>query len=74
MKSQMVWIVFVVVSFSSSAYLMNEYSKYDNNTYSSVAVKEFMESEESQKEDKYESNDFLILKNLSALILKFLQS
>ena len=74
MKSQMVWIVFVVVSFSSSAYLLNEYSKFDNKIYSSVAVKEVIESEDAQEIDNYESNDFLILKNLSAIILKFLQS
>jgi hypothetical protein len=70
----MVWIVFVVVSFSSSAYLLNEYSKFDNKIYSSVAVKEVIESEEAKEIDNYESNDFLILKNLSAIILKFLQS
>lgn len=74
MKSQMVWIVFVVVSFSSSAYLLNEYSKFDNKIYSSVAVKEVIESEEAKEIDNYESYDFLILKNLSAIILKFLQS
>ncbi|MBK7094563.1 MAG: hypothetical protein IPH57_05755 [Saprospiraceae bacterium] len=73
-KSQLVWIVFVVVSFSSSAYLFNEYSKFDNKIYSSVAVKEVIESEEAKEIDNYESNDFLILKNLSAIILKFLQS
>ena len=74
LKSEMIWIVFVVISFSSSMYLINEYTKYDYKTINSVSVKEAVESEEAQEDGTYESNDFLILKGLSALISKFLKS
>ncbi|MGE5356303.1 MAG: hypothetical protein ACM3PT_08710 [Deltaproteobacteria bacterium] len=74
LKSEFVWILFVCISFTSSLVLLNEYSKYEYSKPINTSIIKAVENEDAGNEDSYQSNDFVLLQKLAAVLSRFFQS
>lgn len=74
LKSEFVWILFVCISFTSSLVLLNEYSKYEYSKPVNTSIIKAVENEDAGNEDSYQSNDFVLLQKLAAVLSRFFQS
>lgn len=73
-RTNIFWIVFVFISFTSSGFLMNEYSKHESSGFTSITIKEVMDREETKGDRTYESNDQLILQFIAAVFVKLIRN
>lgn len=74
LKSEFVWILFVCISFTSSLVLLNEYSKYEYSKPVNTSIIKAVENEDVGNEDSFQSNDFVLLQKLAAVMSRFFQS
>jgi hypothetical protein len=73
-KANIVWIVFVVVSFFSTVYLTGEFIEVQNYSANSIKQTTTISTDRSEDNKDYESNDHQIIETIGAILLKFFKS
>ncbi len=72
-KVNFVWIVFVVISFSSTIYLTGEFLNAEN--YSNLTIKNPTNiTNENESNSENQSNDHQIIETIGAILIKFIKS
>jgi hypothetical protein len=64
----------VFISFTSSGFLINEYSRHDLTGFTSLSIRESLDMEEGKSDRTYESNDQLLLQFVAAVFAKLIRN
>lgn len=67
-KHNFFWLILVILSFSSSVFLINEYQSNKTIAANEVSENLILQKEVIIDEDEYESKDFHIFKNITEII------
>lgn len=73
-RKNLFWIIFVFISFSSTGFLINEYSKLESASFTNLSIKESIDREESKSDRTYETNDQILLQFVVGVFAKIIHN
>lgn len=73
-RKNLFWIIFVFISFSSTGFLINEYSKLESASFTNLSIKESIDREESKSDRTYETNDQILLQFVVGVFAKIIRN